>query len=114
MGSSDCSGEPISVSPPSFLIAGAGGNASLTPRWDRVDSRRLIALARKIYFQHLSESTHSLDPCGVVVKINLTEGRVVLEAPTLLPDEQFISAELISRRLRRPRNPKERLKGQGS
>ncbi len=114
MGSSDCSGESISVSPPSFLIAGAGGNASLTPRWDRVDSRRLIALARKIYFQHLSESTHSLDPCGVVVKINLTEGRVVLEAPTLLPDEQFISAELISRRLRRPRNPKERVKGQGS
>ena len=114
MGSSDCSGEPISVSTPSFVIAGAGGNASLTPRWDRVDSRRLIALARKIYFQHLSESTHSLDPCGVVVKINLTEGRVVLEAPTLLPDEQFISAELISRRLRRPRNPKERVKGQGS
>ena len=114
MGSSDCSGGPISVSPPSFVIAGAGGNASLTPRWDRVDSRRLIALARKIYFQHLSESTHSLDPCGVVVKINLTEGRVVLEAPTLLPDEQFISAELISRRLRRPRNPKERVKGQGS
>ena len=114
MGSSDCSGEPISDSPPSFVIAGAGGNASLTPRWDRVDSRRLIALARKIYFQHLSESTHSLDPCGVVVKINLTEGRVVLEAPTLLPDEQFISAELISRRLRRPRNPKERVKGHGS
>ena len=114
MGSSDCSGEPISVSPPSFVIAGAGGNASLTPRWDRVDSRRLIALARKIYFQHLSESPHSLEPCGVVVNINLTEGHVVLEAPTLLPHEQFISAELISRRLRRPRNPKERLKGQRS
>lgn len=114
MGSSDCSGEPISVSPPSFVIAGAGGNASLTPRWDRVDSRRLIALARKIYFQHLSESTHSIEPCGVVVNINLNEGRVVIDAPTLLPDEQFISAELISRRLRRPRNPKDRLRGQGS
>ncbi len=96
------------------MIAGAGGNASLTPRWDRVDSRRLIALARKIYFQHLSESTHSIEPCGVVVNINLNEGRVVIDTPTLLPDEQFISAELISRRLRRPRNPKDRLRGQGS
>jgi len=114
VGSSECSGEPISVSPPSFVIAGAGGNASLTPRWDRVDSRRLIALARSIYFQHLSESTHSLEPYGVVVNIHLTEGRVVLDAPTLLPDEQFISAELISRRLRRSRHPKERLRGQGS
>ncbi len=96
------------------MIAGAGGNASLTPRWDRVDSRRLIALARKIYFQHLSESAQSLEPCGVVVNIDLSEGRVVLEPPTLLPDEQFIAAELISRRLRRPRNPKERIRGQGS
>ena len=114
MGSSGCSGEPISVSPPSFVIAGAGGNASLTPRWDRVDSRRLIALARRIYFQHLSESTHALEPCGVVLNIDLTEGRVVLDAPTLLPNEQFISSELISRRLRRPRHPKDRLRGQGS
>tara|TARA_B100001059_G_scaffold50701_1_gene44034 strand:- start:123 stop:413 length:291 start_codon:yes stop_codon:yes gene_type:complete len=96
------------------VIAGAGGNASLTPRWDRVDSRRLIALARKIYFQHLSESTHALEPFGVVVNLDLTEGRVVLDAPTLLPHEQFISAELISRRLKRSRNPKERLRGTGS
>ena len=96
------------------MIAGAGGNASLTPRWDRVDSRRLIALARRIYFQYLSESTHALEPYGVVLNIDLTEGRVVLDAPTLLPHEQFISAELISRKLRRPRNPKDRLKGNGS
>ena len=96
------------------MIAGAGRNASLTPRWDRVDSRRLIALARKIYFQHLSESGHSLEPCGVVVNINHSEGRVVIDAPTLLPDEQFISAELISRRLKRPRNPKDRIRGPGS
>ena len=114
MGSSDCSGEPISVSPPSFVIAGAGGNASLTPRWDRVDSRRMIALARRIYFQHLSESAQSREPCGVVVTLDLSEGHVVFEPPTLLPDEQFISAELISKRLRRPRNPKERFRGQGS
>ena len=96
------------------MIAGAGGNASLTPRWDRVDSRRLIALARSIYFQHLSESAHSREPCGVVVNVDLSDGRVVLDAPTLLPDEHFIGAELISKRLRRPRNPKDRLRGQGS
>ena len=96
------------------MIAGAGGNASLTPRWDRVDSKRLIALARRIYFQYLSESTHALEHYGVVLNIDLTEGRVVLDAPTLLPHEQFISAELISRKLRRPRNPKDRLKGNGS
>ena len=101
------------MSPPSFVIAGAGGNASLTPRWDRVDSRKLIALARKIYFQHLSESGQSLEPCGVVVNSDHSDGRVVFEAPTLLPDEQFISADLIGRRLRRPRQPKDRLRGAG-
>ena len=96
------------------MIAGAGGNARHTPRWDRVDSRRLIALARRIYFQHLSESAHWREPCGVVVNIDLSEGHVVLAPPTLLPDEQFISADLISKRLRRPRSPKERFRGQGS
>ena len=96
------------------MIAGAGGYASLTPRWDRVDSRRMIALARRIYFQHLSDSAQSCEPCGVVVNIDLSEGHVVLAPPTLLPDEQFISADLISKRLRRPRSPKERFRGQGS
>ena len=114
MGASECSGEPISVSSPSFVIAGAGGNARHTPRWDRVDSRRLIDLARRIYFKHLSESAHWREPCGVVVNIDLSEGHVVLAPPTLLPDEQFISADLISKRLRRPRSPKERFRGQGS
>ena len=96
------------------MIAGAGGNARHTPRWDGVDSRRLIALARRIYFKHLSESAHWREPCGVVVNIDLSEGHVVLAPPTLLPDEQFISADLISKRLRRPRSPKERFRGQGS
>ena len=114
MGSSDHSGEPISFSPPSFLIAGAGGNASLTPRWDRVDSRRLIATARRIYFQHLSDSGVSLEPLGVVVNIHSGDGHVVFESPTLLPEEQFIASELIGRRLRRQRNPRDRQRGQGS
>tara|TARA_Y100001978_G_C23643023_1_gene409280 strand:+ start:1003 stop:1227 length:225 start_codon:yes stop_codon:yes gene_type:complete len=74
----------------------------------------MIALARRIYFQHLSDSAQSCEPCGVVVNIDLSEGHVVLAPPTLLPDEQFISADLISKRLRRPRSPKERFRGQGS
>ena len=36
-----------------------------------------------------------------------------LKLPTLLPDEQFISADLIGRRLRRPRQLKDRLRGAG-
>ena len=74
----------------------------------------MIALARRIYFQHLSDSAQSCEPCGVVVNIDLSEGHVVLAPPTLLPDEQFIGAELISQRLRRSRNPKDRIRGQGS
>ena len=96
------------------MIAGAGGNASPTPRWDRVDSRRLIATARRIYFHHLSDSGVPLEPFGVVVNIHRGDGHVVFESPTLLPEEQFIAAELIGRRFQRQRNPRDRQRGQGS
>ena len=96
------------------MIAGAGGNASPTPRWDRLDSRRLIATARRIYFQHLSDSGVPLEPFGVVVNIHRGDGHVVFESPTLLPEEQFIAAELIGRRFQRQRNPRDRQRGQGS
>ena len=43
----------ISLSTPSFEIRGASGRPS-TPRWDRIDSRSLIAQARRIYFAYLS------------------------------------------------------------
>ena len=112
MGSSEQSGEPISSFSPSFVIEGAGGsNAGLTPRWDRVDSRRLIAVARKVYFNHLTTNGYTLDPCGVVVNGQHDDGRVVFEMPTLLPEEQFISAELIGLKLKRPRVPRDRQKG---
>ncbi|CAK23576.1 Conserved hypothetical protein [Synechococcus sp. WH 7803] len=94
------------------MIAGAGGsNPALTPRWDRVDSRRLIAVARKVYFKHLTTNGYSLDPLGVVVNGQHDDGRVVFEMPTLLPEEQFISAELIGLRLKRPRVTKDRARG---
>ena len=93
------------------MIAGAGGNAGLTPRWDRVDSRRLIAVARRVYFKHLTTNGYQLDPCGVVINGEHDDGRVVFEMPTLLPEEQFISAELIGLRVKRSRNPRDRQRG---
>ncbi|MCP4455606.1 MAG: hypothetical protein GY809_29450 [Planctomycetes bacterium] len=101
------------LSSPSFEIAGAGGSTTPPPRWDRVDSRRLIALARRIYFRFLSDSGQQLEPMGVVVNDQLDEGRVVFESPTLLLQEHFISIDLIGRRLRRPRGWRERPRGSG-
>ena len=67
------------LSSPSFEIAGASGSTTPPPRWDRVDSRRLIALARRIYFRFLTDSGHQLEPMGVVVNERIDEGRVVFE-----------------------------------
>ena len=99
------------LSSPSFEIAGAGGTTTPPPRWDRVDSRRLIALARQIYFRFLSDSGQRLEPLGVVVNERLDEGRVVFESPTLLLQEHFISIDLIGRKLRRPRGWRDRPRG---
>ena len=101
------------LSSPSFEIAGAGGTTTPPPRWDRVDSRRLIALARQIYFRFLSDSGQRLEPLGVVVNERLDEGRVVFANPTLLLQEHFISIELIGRRLRRQRGWRDRPRGSG-
>ena len=73
-----------------------------------MDSRRLIALARRIYFRFLTDSGQQLEPMGVVVNERLDEGRVVFESPTLLLQEHFISIDLIGRRLRRPRGWRDR------
>jgi hypothetical protein len=101
------------LSSPSFEIAGASGSTTPAPRWDRVDSRRLIALARRIYFRFLSDSGQQLEPMGVVVNERLDEGRVVFESPTLLLQEHFISIDLIGRRLQRSRGWRDRPRGSG-
>ena len=93
----------ISLSTPSFEIRGASG-APLTPRWDRVDSRLLIARARQIYFAFLSSTPTGHEPLGVVVDPREPEGRVVFETPVLLPDEEFIAIDLIRGRTTRGRN----------
>jgi hypothetical protein len=93
------------TSGPSFLIAGASGSggggrttagrdplASL--RLDRIDSRVLLAAARRVLFAYLEEGGID-DPIGVVLNANQRQGRVVFELPVLLPDEQFVPLDLI-------------------
>jgi hypothetical protein len=96
-------GEPITFATPSFEISGATGSPT-TPRWDRVDSRQLIRLARRVYFSYLSDTLSSPDPIGVVVDLEHQEGRVVFHTPVLLPEEDFVGLELIRARNARSRN----------
>jgi len=101
VGPSEQSGGPISVSLPSFVINGAGSGVGATPRWDRVNSQALIALARQIYFRYLSEASRAQDPLGVVLSLRSGEGRVVFDLPSLLPDEEFLTTALLRNRPRR-------------
>ncbi len=96
-------GEPITSASPSFEIRGAAGSPT-TPRWDRVDSRELIRLARHIYFGYLSDTPSAPDPIGVVVDLDQQDGRVVFDSPVLLPEEDFVGLELIRARGARSRN----------
>ena len=91
----------ISLSTPSFEIRGASGAPS-APRWDRIDSRSLIAQARRIYFAYLSSTPAGQEPLGVVVDPQEPDGRVVFETP-VLPDEEFIAIDLIRGRTSRGR-----------
>ena len=92
----------ISLSSPSFEICGASGAPS-APRWDRIDSRLLIAQARQIYFAYLCSTHAGHEPLGVVVDPQEFDGRVVFESPVLLPDEEFIAIDLIRGRMNRGR-----------
>ena len=74
-----------------------------SPRWDRIDSRSLIAQARRIYFAYLSSTPAGQEPLGVVVDPREPDGRVVFETPVLLPDEEFIAIDLIRGRTSRGR-----------
>ena len=93
----------ISLSTPSFEIRGASGAPS-APRWDRIDSRSLIAQARRVYFAYLSSTPAGQEPFGVVVDPQEPDGRVVFETPVLLPDEEFIAIDLIRWRANRGRS----------
>jgi hypothetical protein len=74
-------------------------------RLDRINSRELFRLARLIYFRHLETSPIHFEPLGIVVVADGdpargVQGRVVFDAPVLLPDEQFVPLEML--RLRGP------------
>ena len=87
---------------PSFTIPGAS-KLPAAPRWDRVDSRSLIALARLVYFNYLSDTPGGHEPFGVVVVPDQPGGRVVFDPPVLLPQEEFVGLELIRGRPGRTR-----------
>lgn len=78
-----------------------------SPRWDRINSAEVIRRARRLYYAFLEANGSSLEPSGVVITA-AAGGRVVFDAPVLLPDEQYIPIDLVrgrSGRGRTPRNP---------
>ena len=85
---------------PSFLIAAAGAPSFQPPplRLDRINSRDLLAAARRVYFAFLSATASAADPLGVVLsgaEKGSPRGRVVFSPPVLLPDEEFVALDLL-------------------
>jgi len=85
---------------PSFLIEAAGASSFQPPalRLDRINSRDLLAAARRVYFAFLSATVSPVDPLGVVLsgaERGIPRGRVVFAPPVLLPDEEFVTLDLL-------------------
>jgi len=110
--------------PPSFVIAGATGPSGqgprpdvrtelrLQPRWDRINSSDVIGRARRIYFTYIERCPSGLEPLGVVLSgTGLSQGRVVFELPVLLPDEQYVSLDLVRGRTQRLRSTRTTYRG---
>jgi len=95
-------------SSPSFEIRGAVGVSLASPRWDRINSAAVIAVARGVYFAYLQDSGGGLEPCGIVIGGSAgDQGRVVFETPVLLPGEQYLPIDLVrSRATGRNRAPR--------
>ncbi len=117
------------TSSPSFLISGTSGSGAgargptnrdplSSLRLDRIDSRVLLAAARRVLFGYLEQGSYGDDPIGVVLTADQRQGRVVFEVPVLLPEEHFVPLDLIrggellgrsrrngAARLRMPRRP---------
>jgi hypothetical protein len=67
-------------------------------RLDRINSSVVLNLARQVYFRFLSSGPGGIEPAGIVLKAAAAEGRVVFEAPVLLPDEQFVPIDWLRNR----------------
>jgi hypothetical protein len=83
---------------PSFEIRGADatGSAAIGAlRLDRINSADLLRRSRRIYFHFLESCPTAPEPMGVVLLAEGPQGRVVFEAPVLLPEEQFVPLELL-------------------
>ncbi len=69
------------------------------PRWDRINSAKVIGRARRIYYAFLERCTGAAEPLGIVMAgeagAGTKAGRVVFDLPVLLPSEQFIPLELV-------------------
>ncbi len=71
-------------------------------RLDRINSRELLATARRIYFDFLAAAATSDDPLGVVINgMAAGQGRVVFSRPVLLPHEEFVALDLLRNRSHR-------------
>ena len=92
---------------PSFLIRGgetAGSAGASCLRLDRINSGELLRHSRRVYFRFLESCPSAPEPMGVVLLGEGPQGRVVFEAPVLLPEEQFVPMELLRPRPVRGRN----------
>ena len=81
---------------PSFAIRGANGNVDPGPaRWAPDLLSRMLHTGRRLYLQHLERNGGLPEPLGVVIEASGDQGRLIFEAPVLLPDEQFLPLDLV-------------------
>ncbi|MEA5417261.1 hypothetical protein [Synechococcus sp. BA-132 BA5] len=101
--------QPPTITPsgsgsPSFQIRGGESSASQgSLRLDRINSAELLRHSRRVYFRFLESCPTAPEPQGVVLLGGGPQGRVVFEAPILLPDEQFVPMDLLRPRSARGR-----------
>ena len=81
---------------PAGVSVSGFGTASL--RLDRINSAEVLGLARRIYFQFLASGPVALEPVGIVLDGSGSGGRVVVDPPVLLPDEQFVPIDWLRNR----------------
>ncbi|RCL53623.1 MAG: hypothetical protein DBW85_04440 [Synechococcus sp. MED-G71] len=81
---------------PSFAIRGASGAVDPGPaRWAPDQLSRMVQIGRRLYLDHLERFGLRPEPIGVVIASRDGSGRVVFEAPVLLPTEQFLELDLL-------------------
>ena len=91
-------GEPTNSGNTSFSIDNAHKRKYIRTSWDKFNSQIVINLARKIYFEHLSNSNYNTKPKGVVINKYKHTGKVVYSNPLLLPQEEFIRTKYITKK----------------